>query len=62
MLRKIFESTLGTLTDAEFTEALDLVTSDIMINRVGYKRRTSLGYVARVADICLGVMRRGEVA
>ena len=62
MLRKILEHTLGLLTDAEFAEVLDLVTVDIKVNRYGYSERTSLREVVRVAEICLGVMRRREVA
>lgn len=62
MLRSILERTTGPLTDAGFSEVLDLTTTDIMINRVGHKRRTSIRYVVRVAEICLGVMRRWEVA
>jgi hypothetical protein len=62
MLRKILERTTGPLTDAEFAEVLDLTTTDIMINRVGHKRRTSLRYVVRVAEICLSILRRCEVA
>ena len=60
MLRSIIEQTTGKLTDAEFTEALDLTTVDIKVNRVGYGERTRLSQVVRIAEICLGVIRRCE--
>jgi hypothetical protein len=54
MLRKI----LPEMTEEEFAEVLDLATLDIVVNRVGFRRWTSLGDVAEIARICLGIVRR----
>ena len=61
-LRKILESELGPLTDAEFEELTDLVTTDIKVNNFALKKRTSLGYVIQVAEITLNLLRRTQVA
>ena len=60
MIRKILESTLGSMTDTEFMETLDLANTDIVINRVGFGRRTSLNNVVEIAEICFKTLQRGR--
>ena len=62
MLRKILESDLRPMTDSEFAEVLDLATTDIKINRVGFSKMTSLSDMVEIAWISLKVLGRGEVA
>lgn len=52
MIKKILEDTLGSLTDAEFKETLVLTKTDIVTNRVGFRRRTSLPEVIDIAESC----------
>jgi len=61
-LRKLLESRLGPLTDAEFAEVKDLVETDVKINRTDFGKQTSLAEEAEVAGICLGIIRRLRVA
>ena len=62
MLRKILASTLGPMTDAEFAQVLDLATTDIMINRVDFGKRTSLTDLIEIVWISLKALERGKVA
>jgi hypothetical protein len=62
MLRKTLEQTTGPLTDLEFLEVLDLVTSDIMVNHVDFGKRTSLSQAVEIAAGCLVALGRGMVA
>ena len=62
MLRKILELDLDSMTDSEFREILDLVTSDIKTNRVNFGKRTSLSDVVEIAEICFGALQRGKDA
>ncbi len=57
LLRSIVESCTDTMTDSELKEVLDLVTSDIMVNRVQLKQRTSLRYAVEAIGISLGILR-----
>jgi len=41
-------------------ETLDLTSTDIVTNRVGHRRRTSLREVVEIAEICFRVLQRGE--
>ncbi|MCO1599785.1 hypothetical protein [Desulfosporosinus nitroreducens] len=66
MLRKILETKLGPMTNAEFAEVMDLTETDIRINRlvpikVG-RKRTSLGKLVEIAIGCFIAMGRGNVA
>ena len=61
-LRKILESHLGPLTDAEYAEIKDLVATDVRVNYTNFGKRTSLAEEAEVAGICLGIIRRLRVA
>ncbi len=60
MIRKILESTLGSMTDTEFIETIDLANTDIVTNRVGFRRRTSLSDVVEIAEICFKTLQRGK--
>ena len=62
MIRKILESTVGSMTDTEFKETLVLANTDIVTNRVGFRRRTSLAEVVEIAEICFRVLKRGTEA
>ena len=59
MLRKILESIVGPMTDSQFAEVMDLATTDIRVNNIGFGRRTSLGDVVRVAKISFRILSRG---
>ena len=59
MLRKILESKVGKLTDAQFAEVMDLVRADVKINRVAFKRRTSHKEAVDIALGCLMALKRG---
>lgn len=62
MLRKILESALGPLTNSQFSEALDLATTDIKVNRVAFGKRTSLHDAVEIAGSCFVALNRGKVA
>lgn len=62
MLRKILESKLGPLTNAQFAEVVDLATTDIKINRVNFGKRTSLSQAVEIAAGCFIALGRGMVA
>ncbi len=62
MLRTILESNLGPLTNSEFAELMDLITTDIKTNRVDFGKRTSLRDAVQIAEISFKVLRRGKVA
>ena len=46
MLKKLIESASGPISQAELYAILDLATTDIRVNRIGWGRRTSLADVA----------------
>jgi len=58
MLRQILEHTTGPLTNAQFAELMDLTTTDIRVNGIGFGRLTSLGNVLQVAEISFRVLSR----
>ena len=62
MLRKILELDLGPMTESEFREVLDLATSDIKINRIDFRKRTSLSEVVEITELCFRVHQRGKPA
>lgn len=62
MLRKILESKLALLTNAEFAEVMDLATTDIKINRIDFCKQTSLAEAVEIAAQCYVAMGRGKVA
>jgi len=62
LLRKVLEAALGQMTDAEFSEVLELATTDIKTNRVDFGKRTSLAEVVKIATISFIVLQRGKVA
>ena len=62
VLRSILETTLGPMSNAQFAEVMDLATTDIKINRVGFGKRTSLQDVVEIAKISLNVLKRGRAA
>lgn len=58
MLKRLIEAQFGQLTPAELREVLDLATTDICVNRVGFGKRTSLADAVGIAEICCTVLRR----
>ncbi|MDQ7095979.1 hypothetical protein REC12_20500 [Desulfosporosinus sp. PR] len=62
MLKKILESTLGSLTSSELKEILDLATADIKVNRVDFGKWTSLKQAINIAASCHSALKRGRVA
>jgi len=59
MLRKTLESFVGPLSNSEFSEVMDLATTDIKTNRVAFKRRTSLKEAGDIALGCFMALQRG---
>ena len=62
MLRKTLEQFTGPLSDSEFAEIMDLVTADIKVNRVAFKRRTTAKDAVDIALGCFMALHRGCVA
>ena len=62
MLRKILESYTGPLSNSEFAVILDLVRTDVKVNRVAYQRRTSTKDAVDIALGCFMALQRGQVA
>ncbi|KUO75555.1 MAG: hypothetical protein APF81_27445 [Desulfosporosinus sp. BRH_c37] len=62
MLRKILEQTIGPMTNAEFEEVMDLVTTDIKTNHVSFGKWTSLSDVVQIAGSCFIALNRCKVA
>ena len=62
MPRKILEATHGPMTDSEFAEVMDLIRTDVKINRVAFNRRTSTKEAVDIALGCFMALRRGQVA
>lgn len=54
MFRILFQS----VTNSEFKEALDLATTDIKINRIGFGRKTSFRDAVTITDASLNILRR----
>jgi len=58
MLRNILEASVGPLTNTQFAEVMDLTTTDIRTNNIGFGRRTSLADVVQVAEISFRILSR----
>ena len=58
MLKQLIESVSGSLSDAELKQVLDLATTDILVNRVGFGKRTSLAEMVEIAGMCKTVLGR----
>jgi hypothetical protein len=58
MLKRMLEKSFGPLPASTFREILDLATTDIKVNRIGFNRRTSLADAVGIAEICCEVLRR----
>jgi len=58
MLRKILELDLGTMTDSQFREVIELATSDIKANRVDFGKNTNLSEVVEIAKLCFRAHQR----
>ena len=58
MLRTILERTIGSLTTSQFAELMDLTTTDIRVNGIGFGRMTSLAGVVQVAEISFRILSR----
>ena len=58
MIRQRLELILGKLSDSLFTEVMQATTSDIMINQVMYKQRTSFDAMINRAVIACHVFVR----
>lgn len=62
MLKKILELTLGSMTNTQFSEVIELATSDIKTNRIDFGQRTSLSEAVEIATSCFIALNRGAVA
>jgi len=62
MIRKALEAIVGPMTNSEFTEVMDLTTTDIRINNIAWGRRTSLRGVVEIARITFRMLQRCRVA
>ena len=61
MLKKLIESASGPISQAELREVLDLATTDIRVNRLGFGKRTSLADAIEIAGMCKTVLGRGDI-
>ena len=52
MIRKLLEGRVGPLSNEEFATIAEMATSDLKINRVGFRKCTSLNYVVEIAVSC----------
>ena len=59
VLRKILEATHGPMTDSEFAEVMDLIRTDVKVNRVAFNRRTSTKEAVDIALGCFMALQRG---
>jgi len=62
MIKQILERTTGPLTTSQFHELMDLTTTDILVNGIGFGRLTSLGNVLQVAEISFRILERCRAA
>lgn len=58
MLKKALENRVGHLSNAEFAIIAEIVTDDLMFNRVHFKKLTNLNYVLDIAVRCSEVFRK----
>ena len=58
MLKQLIEFASGQLSQAELREVLDLATTDIRVNRLGFGKRTSIRQAIEIAGICKTVIGR----
>lgn len=52
MIKSMLENTGFKVTDAEFEEIMEAATADIKFNRLGFKKKTSLDGMLRIAERC----------
>jgi len=62
MLRKTLESYTGPLSNSEFDEIMDLVRTDVRINRVPFEPRVTTKEAVDIALGCFIALQRGNVA
>lgn len=58
MLRGILESITGPMTNSQFSEVMNLTTTDILVNGIGFGRKTNLAGVVEVAEISFRILQR----
>jgi hypothetical protein len=58
MLRKALENRVGHLSNAEFAIISEIVTDDLMFNRVNFKKYSNLAYVLDIAVRCAIVFKK----
>ena len=58
MVRRKLEKIVGCLSNEEFAIICEIVTADLMFNRVNFKKRTSLNYAIDIAVKCTNVFKR----
>jgi hypothetical protein len=49
MIRKLLESKIGHVSNAEFEIICEIVTDDLKFNRLGFGKYTNLNYVIDIA-------------
>lgn len=62
MLRKALETYTGPLSNSEYSEIINLVRTDVKVNRVAFGRRTSTKDAVDIALGCFMALQRGCVA
>lgn len=62
MLRKTLESITGPMTNSQFAEVMDLVTTDVKINHIAFGKRTSFKDTVEIAVRCFVTLGWGRVA
>jgi len=59
MLKKLIESASGSISQAELYAILDLATTDIRVNRIGWGKRTSIRQAVEIAGMCKTAIGKG---
>jgi hypothetical protein len=58
VIRKLLESKVGNLSNAEFAVVMEIVTDDLKFNRVSFGKCTSLKYVLDIAVRTTSVFKK----
>jgi hypothetical protein len=58
VLKKLLEETLGQIPKSTLKEILELATTDIKVNHIGFNKRTRLKYAVGVAEQCYSIIQR----
>lgn len=58
MFREVLEKRGLHLSNSELSEVMSIVTDDIKVNRIGFKKYTNLEYVLEIIIISASIFKR----